>query len=142
MTTPRELHSLVVERNLRHPPAKVWRALTQSWLIEEWLLANDFVPEVGHRFTLRAKPLPGWSGITNCQVIDVEPERLLRYRWGDGTESSNGLKTIVTWTLTPHEGGTLLQMEQSGFPSPTALSYVRLGSAWPRFLDKLDRLIG
>ena len=96
-------------------------------------MANDFVPEVGHRFTLRAKPLPGWSGITNCQVIDVEPERLLRYRWGDGTESSNGLKTIVTWTLTPHEGGTLLQMEQSGFPSPTALSYVRLGSAWPRF---------
>lgn len=142
MTTPRELHSLVVERNLRYPPEKVWRALTQSWLIEEWLLANDFVPEVGHRFTLRAKPLPGWSGITNCQVIDVEPERLLRYRWGDGTESSNGLKTIVTWTLTPHEGGTLLQMEQSGFPSPTALSYVRLGSAWPRFLDKLDRLIG
>ncbi|WLW63496.1 SRPBCC domain-containing protein [Achromobacter aegrifaciens] len=142
MTAARESHSLVVDRFLRHPPEKVWRALTQSWLIEEWLMANDFVPEVGHVFTLRATPLPGWSGITNCEVIAVEPERLLSYRWGDGTESASGLQTIVTWSLTPQDGGTSLRMEQSGFPSPTALSYVRLGATWPSFLDRLDQLIG
>lgn len=138
-----ESHSLIVERRLRHAPEKVWRALTQSWLIDEWLMTNDFVPEVGRRFTLRAPaPLPEWSGVTHCQVITVEPARLLAYRWGDGTESASGLKTIVTWTLTPHEGGTLLRMEQSGFPSTTALSYQRLDRSWPGFLDKLDQIAG
>lgn len=141
MNTPQESHSLVFKRTLPHPPEKVWRALTQSWLIEEWLMANDFVPEVGHCFTVRAAPLPGWAGITHCQVMAVEPPRLLAYRWGDGTESASGLKTTVTWTLTPEGGGTLLLMEQSGFPSRTALSYARLGQAWGRFLDRLDPVV-
>lgn len=141
MMAAQDSHSLVFNRALRHPPEKVWRALTQSWLIEEWLMANDFVAEVGHRFTVRAAPLPGWSGITHCQVVAVESPRLLVYRWGDGTESASGLQTTVTWTLTPEGGGTRLRMEQSGFPSPTALSYVRLGQAWARFLDRLDSVV-
>jgi uncharacterized protein YndB with AHSA1/START domain len=87
MTAPTEsTRSLVFEREMPHPPEKIWRALTQSWLIDEWLMKNDFVPEVGHRFTFRATPLPGWSGVTNCEVVTVEAPRLLAYRWGDGTE--------------------------------------------------------
>lgn len=141
MKTSQASHSLVFKRTLQHPPEKVWRALTQSWLIEEWLMANDFVPQVGHCFTVRAAALPGWTGITHCQVVAVESPRLLVYRWGDGTESASGLKTTVTWTLTPDGSGTLLRMEQSGFPSPAALSYVRLGEAWARFLDRLERVV-
>jgi uncharacterized protein YndB with AHSA1/START domain len=34
--------SIVVERDLPHPPEKVWRALTQSALVAEWLMPNDF----------------------------------------------------------------------------------------------------
>ncbi len=81
-----ETRSLVFERQMPHPPEKVWRALTQSWLIEEWLMKNDFVAEVGHRFTFEAKPLPGWSGVVNCEVVAVEPPTRLAYRWGDGSE--------------------------------------------------------
>jgi len=51
------------------------------------------------------------------------------------------LQTTVTWTLAPEGDGTRLRMEQSGFPSPTALSYVRLGQAWARFLDRLDSVV-
>jgi uncharacterized protein YndB with AHSA1/START domain len=40
-----------------HPPEKIWRALTQGPLIEEWLMKNDFQPLVGHRFNLRATPM-------------------------------------------------------------------------------------
>jgi hypothetical protein len=38
--------SLVVEREMPHPPEKIWRALTQGPLIEEWLMKNDFKPVV------------------------------------------------------------------------------------------------
>ena len=47
-----ETLSVVVERELPFPPEKVWRALTQPQLIEEWLMKNDFKPLVGHTFKL------------------------------------------------------------------------------------------
>jgi uncharacterized protein YndB with AHSA1/START domain len=130
-------HSLVFERQLPHPPEKVWRALTETRLIEQWLLKNDFVAEVGHRFTLHGTPVPGWSGATNCEVVMVDAPRLLAYRWGDGTESVSGLQTLVAWTLTAREGGTLVRMEQSGFSSVNDLSYTRIGGRWPRWLERL-----
>ena len=98
-----------------HSPEKIWRALTTSALIADWLMENDFEPEIGRKFQFRAKPMPGWKGITNCEVIEAEPPARLVYSWGDGSESESGLKTIVTWTLTPTPGGTLVRMEQSGF---------------------------
>jgi uncharacterized protein YndB with AHSA1/START domain len=101
MSDSEATRSLVFERTMRHPPEKVWRALTERHLIAEWLLDNDFVPEVGRRFTLRGAPLPGWSGIVHCEVLAVEPPHRLSYRWGDGTESKSGVVTIVTWTLKP-----------------------------------------
>jgi len=134
--------SLVFERQMKHPPEKVWRALTQSLLIAEWLMENDFVPKVGHRFTFRATPLPGWSGIANCEVLAVDPPHLLSYRWGDGTESASGLVTVVTWTLMPRDGGTLVRMEQSGFRTPDELAFKRMGKGWPRVLERLENVAG
>ena len=78
--------SIVEERMMPHPPEKVWRALTQPALIAQWLMQNDFEPKVGHRFSFRAQPQPGWSGVVNCEVKIVEPLRRLVYTWGDGTD--------------------------------------------------------
>jgi uncharacterized protein YndB with AHSA1/START domain len=132
--------SLIFERQMAHPPEKVWRALTQPWLIEEWLMKNDFAAKVGHRFTFRATPLPGWSGVVNCEVVKLEAPRVLAYRWGNGTESDSGLITVVTWTLTPREGGTLLRMEQSGFRAEDENAQKRMGGGWPRILEQLDQV--
>lgn len=134
--------ALVFERQMAHPPEKVWRALTQSWLIEQWLMENDFVAEVGHRFTFRATPLPGWSGVVNCEVVAVEAPRRLAYRWGDGTESDSGLTTLVTWTLTARNGGTLVRMEQSGFRPQDGRAHARMGGGWPRILARLEQAAG
>ncbi|MDB5448235.1 MAG: Activator of Hsp90 ATPase 1 family protein [Phenylobacterium sp.] len=130
--------SLVVERLMPHPPEKVWRALTEQPLVAEWLMQNDFAPAVGHRFTFRATPVPGWSGVTNCQVLEVEPPKRLVYSWGDGTESDSGLKTVVTWTLTPEAGGTRVRMEQSGFRPQDEGGYRGMGGGWPRILGGLE----
>ena len=81
--------SIVIERVMPHPPEKIWRALTQGHLIEEWLMKNDFQPVVGHKFNFRAEPMPGWNGVTDCEVLIVEPNERLSYRW-DRTERSRG----------------------------------------------------
>src|SRR5262249_16460230 len=94
--------SVVIEREMPHAPEKIWRALTQSSLIEEWLMQNDFQPMVGPKFTFRATPMPHWNGVTDCEVLELEANARLSYSWNaSGSEAPNGLKTIVTWTLTP-----------------------------------------
>jgi uncharacterized protein YndB with AHSA1/START domain len=135
-----ETKSIVVERLMPHPAEKIWRALTLSDLIVEWLMRNDFQPILGHRFQFHATPLPGWSGVTNCQVVEIDPPRRLAYTWGDGTESDSGLKTLVTWTLTPTEGGVLVRMEQSGFRRQDEAGYQGMGGGWPRILRKLEEI--
>ena len=95
--------SVVIERNLRHAPAKVWRALTQGALMEEWLMKNDFQPVVGHRFKFRSEPNPHWDGIVECEVLVVEPNQRLSYRWGSlGLDS---VPTRSTPTGARHTGG-------------------------------------
>ena len=74
--TSTETLCVVVEREVPHPAEKIWRALTQSHLIEEWLMKNDFKPDEGHRFNLSAD----W-GAVDCQVQAVEPNRTLSYTW-------------------------------------------------------------
>jgi uncharacterized protein YndB with AHSA1/START domain len=128
--------SVVIERKLSHPPAKVWRALTQGALIEEWLLKNDFQAVVGHRFNFRSEPNPHWDGIIACEVLTVEPHQRLVYSWG-----SMGLESIVTWTLTPVEGGVLLRMEQSGFKPDQEQSYRGATYGWKHFMDALERVV-
>ena len=126
-----ETRSVVVERELPHSPKKIWRALTQPHLIEEWLMKNDFKPVVGHSFNLRAD----W-GAVDCQVQTVEPNKTLSYTWG-----AYGLESVVTWTLTPAGTGTNLRMEQSGF-RPDQQQYHRGATGgWPRFFAKLEQVL-
>jgi uncharacterized protein YndB with AHSA1/START domain len=98
-----------------HPPEKIWRALTQGALIEEWLMKSDFQPVVGHRFSFRATPTPHWNGVVDCEVLAVEPNERLAYTWSASGADAVVLKTVVTWTLRPTQKGALLRMEQSGF---------------------------
>lgn len=135
-----ETKSIVVERVMRHPPEKIWRALTEPALIERWLMRNDFAPAVGHRFDFHAQPVPGWSGVTHCEVLTVDPPNRLAYRWGDGSESDSGLRTIVTWTLTAEAEGTRVRMEHSGFREEDEAGYRGMGSGWPRILERLDEV--
>ena len=142
MSKPAATRSLVIEREMPHPPEKVWRALTQSPLIEEWLMKNDFRPIVGHRFNFRAPPMPHWNGVTDCEVLVVEPHKRLAYGWNaSGDEAQNGLQTVVTWTLTATKGGTHVRMEQSGFRPEKEANYQGANYGWQRFMAGLERVV-
>jgi uncharacterized protein YndB with AHSA1/START domain len=133
--------SLIVEREMPHPPEKIWRALTQSPLIAEWLMQNDFEPVVGHKFNFRATPVLGWNGVTDCEVLEIVPLQRLAYSWNaSGEQAPDGLKTIVTWTLTPREQGTHVRMEQSGFRPQDETGYRGMGGGWPRILGRLEEV--
>ncbi len=129
--------TLVVEKEMPHPPEKIWRALTQASLMEAWLMANDFRPVVGHQFTLRAKPMPNWNGVIDCEVLAIEPYQRLSYDW-----NSMGMKSVVTWTLTPSNGGTHVRMEQSGFRSEEDANYKGASYGWQKFIVGLERVAG
>lgn len=138
---PADTRSLVVERQISHSPEKVWRALTQSHLIEDWLMPNNFQPVVGHKFNLRADPMPHWNGVTDCEVLAIEPGRLLSYSWNSSGEEAGRLTTVVTFTLTSTNGGTHLRMEQSGFRSDNEQNFQGARYGWQKFLGELDRVV-
>jgi len=134
--------SVVIERVMPHPPEKIWRALTQGALIEAWLMKNDFQPVVGHKFNFRAAPMPHWNGVVDCQVLSVEPHERLSYSWNaSGDEAAGGLKTVVTWTLTPVKGGTQVRMEQSGFRPEEEANYQGANYGWQRYVGGLERVV-
>jgi uncharacterized protein YndB with AHSA1/START domain len=137
-----DTRTLVMERELPHAPEKIWRALTEGPLIEQWLMNNDFQPVVGQRFHFRAAATAHWNGVTDCEVLVVEPCRRLSYSWNSsGDEAAAGLKTVVTWTLTPTpSGGALLRMEQSGFRAEQEHNYAGASYGWQRFLSGLERV--
>ncbi|WP_306259841.1 SRPBCC domain-containing protein [Pararhizobium sp. IMCC21322] len=126
-----KIRSVVVERDLPYPPEKIWRALTQPHLIEEWLMKNEFKPIVGHRFELSAQ----W-GKVECEILAVEPNKKLAYTWGN-----HDLKSTVTWTLAPTRTGTALRMEQTGFQSDQPRYYQGAKAGWPTFFARLEQVL-
>jgi uncharacterized protein YndB with AHSA1/START domain len=126
-----ETLAVVVEREIAYPPEKIWRALTQPHLIEEWLMKNDFKPVADHRFNLR-----GDWGTVDCQVRAIEPNKRLSYTW-----NALGLESIVTWTLTPTNTGTHLRMEQTGFRQDQQQAYQGARYGWQRFFGNLEQVL-
>jgi uncharacterized protein YndB with AHSA1/START domain len=138
--------AIIVEKVLPYGAEKIWRALTTQGMIAKWLMPNDFVPQVGHRFNFRTRPMGDWDGVVHCEVLACEPPRLLRYSWKGGTDTDlakvSRLDTDVTWTLTPVDGGTHVRMVHDGFVLPdNGIAYEAMRPGWGRVLDGIARVI-
>ncbi|HEY8525527.1 MAG TPA: SRPBCC domain-containing protein [Acidimicrobiales bacterium] len=137
MTDATGTETLHVDQFLPHPPAKVWRALTEPELLARWWAAGDIAPAVGHRFELDMGP---W-GKQPCEVLAVEPERLIAYTFGtDGW--------TLTWRLEPEGTGTRLFLEHAGFDLDQPMHrnvFDTMGPGWrdevlPELARELDRV--
>jgi uncharacterized protein YndB with AHSA1/START domain len=127
-----------------HPVERVWEALTSSEALAAWLMPNDFKPVVGHRFTFRTRPAPGFDGIVRCKVLELDPPRRMVWSWAGGS-----IDTTVTFTLEETaDGRTRLRMHQVGFHGLGAqLTRRILAGGYPRILGQrlpayLDRAAG
>lgn len=120
---------------IAHSPSAVWRALTDPDLHARWWAAGDVQPVVGHRFTLDM----GTWGQQACEVLAVEPERLLRYSFAPGS-----LDTTITWELVPEGNGTRLLLEHAGFDLDSPLGKAALegmGRGWPDVLQRIEPVL-
>jgi uncharacterized protein YndB with AHSA1/START domain len=124
-----------LERYYAHAPSALWKALTTPELHALWRAEGDVRPMVGHKFELDM----GRWGKQACEVLAVEPERLLRYVFAAGT-----LDTIITWQLTPEGTGTRLRLRHEGFNLDTPMGRQALegmSSGWPAVLERLVRAL-
>jgi len=138
-TAPSQTESLSFEFDLHHSPEKVWRALTDPALLTEWLLpVVELKLEPGAAFTFKTQPYPGWDGIVNCRVLEIEPHEKLSYAWVVGF----GLDTVVTFTLTPTASGTRLSLVQSGFKPDQKQNLGGARYGWKMMGGKLVDLLG
>jgi uncharacterized protein YndB with AHSA1/START domain len=139
-----------IVRDYPQPPEKVWRALTDPALIPRWTSTgaggrpDGFATTVGARFRYVAKPKPGWSGIVECEVLESDEPRLLRYSWAD---PGGGEATEVAYRLEPRQDGTRFIYEHTGFTGvgglfmATLLGRVRtkmLTAGLPAVLDAMN----
>lgn len=139
---------IVIEDVLPYPPERVWKALTTSELIGQWLMPNDFEPLVGKQFTFKTRPIGDWDGVVQCEVLEVVPHRRLVYSWKGGADSNDShpnygsrLDSVVSWTLQPEGNGTRLRMIHSGFRSPqNDFAYDAMSSGWGRIMGRLGEI--
>lgn len=140
---------IVVEEDFPHAPELLWRALTDGSLMARWIMVPDgFRPEVGTSFTFTTRAAGKWDGVIRCEVLEVVPMRRLSWSWKGGDDSNGDaygsrLDTVVTFTLTPTEGGTRLRMVHSGFQLPrNKVAFENMGQGWPTVMERIATVTG
>ena len=120
--------TLVLVRDLRHPPGKVWEALTDPAHLREWAPfdADRGLASVGPvKLTTVGAPTPH---VTDNAVKRAEAPRLLEHSWGGAD---------LRWELEPRGGGTRLTLWHN-----IDRRYIAWGAAgWHICFDVLDRLL-
>jgi uncharacterized protein YndB with AHSA1/START domain len=131
---------LTKEAYYPHPPEHVWVALTDPQALAEWLMPNNFLPVVGHRFRFHVDPMPGFSGISECEVLEVDPPRRLVYTWQPlptKTDAPRPEPMTLVWTLSAGRGGTILRLEQDGLEALSLWYRLSMNFGWNRMLKRL-----
>jgi uncharacterized protein YndB with AHSA1/START domain len=128
------------ELPLPQPREQVWRALTESATLAEWMFPNDFEPRVGHQFTFRVPPNPkvNFDGLTvHCEVLECDPPSRLAFSWAAGALADSR----VSFRLEADGEGTRVHFEHSGFDisqpwGAQALKGAEFG--WAKMLGQLS----
>lgn len=137
-TVPSQTDTISFEFDLPHPPAKVWRALTDPELLAEWLLpviGLELAP--GAAFMFKTQSYPGWDGTVNCRMLVIDAHKKISYAWVVG----DMLDTVVTFTLTPTASGTRLSLVQSGFKPDQKQNFGGARYGWKMMGRKLVDLL-
>jgi uncharacterized protein YndB with AHSA1/START domain len=124
-----EKWTLVLVRELRHSPEKVWRALTEPEHLREWAPfdADGSLSIAGAKVKLTTVGAPA-PRITETTVTRADAPKALEYKWGDFD---------MRWQLEPTSGGTRLTLWTN-----IGHRFIAMGAAgWHICFDVMDRLI-
>lgn len=126
------------------PPEQVWRAITDSAILAEWMFPNNFEPRVGHHFTFHVpgNPKVNFDGlIVRCEVLECDPPSRLVFSWSAGGPVEN---TQVSFQLVPDGEGTRLRFQHSGFDLSQSFGEQAFKGAefgWARMLGQLSKVV-
>ena len=143
-----ETKDIVIDEVFPHTAETIWKALTSAQLIARWLMQpTGFEAVEGKDFTFQTKPGGNWDGVIHCRVLEVVANRRLVYAWRGGDARNTGygapLDTVVTWSLTPVEAGTRIQLVHAGFVLPRNESaYTVMSGGWKKVVRQLDEISG
>jgi len=132
------------EMRIPQPREQVWRAISDSATLAEWMFPNDFEPRVGHHFTFRVpgNPKMNFDGLTvRCEVLECEPPDRLAFSWSAGGAVEN---TTVSFRLEPDGDGTHLLFEHAGFDLSDPFGQQALKGAefgWAKMLKQLAAVV-
>ncbi len=124
-----EKWTLILVRDLRHPPEKVWQALTDPAHLREWAPfdADGSLGTMGTTVKLTAVGAPT-PQVSETTVKRAEAPALLEYSWGGGD---------LRWELEPLGSGTRLTLWHN-----IDRRYIAWGAAgWHICFDVLDRFL-
>ena len=124
---------LSLDFQFKSPIDKVWNALTNSDILAQWVMENNFQPIVGYRCQFRDEAI---GLLVDSEVLVVDEPYRLSYTWIGGP-----IDTVVTWTLKQEDGITYLHLEQTGFEKEgQAFNGAKYG--WTYKIDELNTLLG
>ena len=135
------MSDLRLVRDYPHPPAKIWRVLTEPPLMALLgMRPEGYAPVVGTRFRLVGKANPGWRGFVECEVLEAREPSVLVYRWDDDGKNP---PTQVRYTLERHAGGTRVTVDHTGFRGVSGFLFTRLimGPGWRKTLGTLSSVL-
>ncbi|HZQ94072.1 MAG TPA: SRPBCC domain-containing protein [Candidatus Sulfotelmatobacter sp.] len=121
--------TLVLVRELRHSPEKVWQAITDPAHLRHWapFEADDSLARAGATVRLTAVGAPTPS-VSETTVRRADAPKILEYNWGNHD---------MRWGLEASGGGTRLTLWTN-----IGRRYVAMGAAgWHICFDVLDRLL-
>lgn len=126
------------ERVYPHPPAKVWRAVTDAAALGEWLMETDFAPRPGRDFRMWCDDGAGGTDTYLCKVLECEPPRRMLWSWALDGDPERG-ETFVEITVEPAAGGTRVTITHRGDRDPDTIEKFKGG--WPAKLEALEALL-
>lgn len=121
--------SIKFNKTFNHPVEKIWKALTDKDAMSKWLMPCNMEPFVGNQFQFTTKPGPGFSGIVECEVLEIQENCLLSFSW-----CHKNMNTIVTFKLSAQGDQTYLDFEHSGFEGVLENLFVKkiLANGWKK----------
>lgn len=136
------MSDLVKQAYYPHAPEAVWAALTDPDALAQWLMPNNFRPELGREFEFRVDPMPLSDGVIRCRVLEMDRPRRMVWSWAMRSRKGKELVTEITWELAAHEGGTRLRLTQSRVDALPFFIRLSMGFGWGTMLKRwLPRVI-
>jgi uncharacterized protein YndB with AHSA1/START domain len=124
-------YTITFERRSKHPPARLWRAITDADDVSRWMAYPARIDlRVGGDYFVDFSRTN--EGELDGVIVKLQPERLLRYAWGT---------SVVEWAIEPEGAGSRHVFLQTGLAFRPIPDEEGLAAGWHVWLEDLEQYL-